>query len=258
VDLDERLSGGLRVGDLCVIAGRPSSGKTALVLGIGDSIANRGHVVLFFSLEMGRERIAARLLSMRARISASRVERLDVSEDEMARLAHVMSHDDTKFSIETESRTVAEIEAWCERTRSRFGALDVVIVDYLQLLSPAVQQSNYETEVASISRGLKSLAKRMPCRAIVLSQLSRSPETRRDKRPQLTDLRGSGAIEQDCDVAILLYRAEMHKRGDAAAEDDGVAEAIVAKHRDGATGVVRLAFVKDVARFYDLAHENVI
>lgn len=249
VDLDRVLRGGVRPGDLVIVAARPSVGKTSWAFGALNHMAHEGRRVLVFPIETGRENVAAKVLSMRANVPSARIEANEASPEEWQRVAAALEADSKLFVIQDSARTVTEVGAWARRVKDD-GGLDVLAVDYLQLLVPERETDNESRDVAGISRALKRIAKELRVGVVALSQLSRSPEARRDKRPQLSDLRSSGALEQDADVVVLLHREEMHKATD---ENAGVAECIVAKQRNGPTGVVRLAWRSEVAQFANLA-----
>jgi replicative DNA helicase len=255
IDVDN-LTGGIGLGDLTVVAARPSVGKTTATLGIAKNIATTGRTVAYFTLEMKRSKMAARLMAWEARVQTTALERGLATEDDYARIAEAQAAlEGLPLFFDEHSRTLLEVEAWCRRLRDETGDLAAVFVDYLQLLVPAeLKGSSRQEQVAGLSRGLKRLGKDLKVSVVALSQLSRAPEARTDKRPQLADLRESGALEQDADVAMLLYRPEMHKKTD---ENKGIAELIVAKNRTGPVGVTRLYFDADFAQFRDLAHNTV-
>lgn len=245
-DLD-RLIGGFNAGDLIVVAGRPSTGKSSWALGSALAASEVG-ATLFFSREMSQRRLASRLLAWRSGVQTAKIEQGHATEEEFGRVAAAADHD-LPLYIESMAETVQEMAAWCRKLKQQLP-LVMVVVDYLQLLLPERRRDSMENEIAGISAGLKNMAKELKVAVVALSQLSRAPEARKDKRPTMADLRGSGAIEQDCDVCVLLFREEMHKPTD---ENHGVAEAIVAKNRDGPVGVVRLQFEKSLAQFRDMA-----
>jgi len=252
-DLDALL-GGFRLGDLVVVAARPSTGKSSMALGVAQHAAAVGRPSAFFSLEMGMRALAARLLAWRTRIPTDRLERGQATLDEYARVSDVVTDGaESPLRIETAVRTVSEMTGWCRRLKQEHG-LALVVVDYLQLLAPPERsRDSREVEVAGITAALKRLAVDEDVVVVALSQLSRAPEARRDKRPHLADLRESGAIEQVTDVALLLFREEMHR---PKPENAGVAEVIVAKNRNGPVGVVRLAWRRELAMFADLEREG--
>jgi replicative DNA helicase len=204
---------------------------------------------VFFSLEMTAEGIAARLLAWASGVSSVRLERQTATADEYARVGEAAATFDLPLTIETSATTVMEMRAWCRRAQ-REGPLACAVVDYLQLLVPDRHRESDEAEIAGISKALKRMAKELGIVVLAISQLSRAPEARKDKRPHTSDLRGSGTLEQDCDLALLLFREEMYT---PKPENRGIAEVIVAKNRSGPTGVVRLAWVAELAMFGNLA-----
>lgn len=249
-DLD-KLIRGLRRQNLVVVAARPSVGKSSLVMGIAENIAAAGGYVLAFPLEMSADELASRNLGWRSRVSTEKIEKGEATPEEYARVVAASETDGKpRIWIEERSRTVTEIGAWGRIAKQRFGDLTALIVDYMQLCVPERSSGNESSELASISHGLLRISKDLDTIVIGVSQLSRAPEARKDKRPQLADLRGSGAFEQDAHVVALLFREEMHKNEEDVA---GVVEVIVAKNRNGPTGVVKLAFVKELALFGNLA-----
>jgi replicative DNA helicase len=254
-DLDDLL-GGLPIGNLTVVAARPSVGKTTMALGVAQNIAEAGRVVAMFSLEMRRAELGARVSSWRSRVQTTTLERGTATETDYARFAEGQTGlVGLPLFIDDTSTTLVEIDAWCRRLKEEHGDLACVVIDYLQLLLPAAgrKQASRQEEVAGISRGLKRLAKDLRVSVVALSQLSRAPEARSDKRPHLSDLRESGALEQDADLAILLFRPEMHKRTE---ENHGLAEFIVAKNRTGPVGVVHACFLEEFAKFENLAKQQ--
>jgi replicative DNA helicase len=251
IDVDN-LVGGFRPADLVYVAARPSVGKTSWALDLARTVAheNRGAAV-FFSLEMMASGLAERLLSWESGVPMSSAIRGTATTEQYAVVNRAVDgYDCPLLRIYQHVSSLMEIEAWCRREQQERGVA-VVVVDYLQLLSSGTQAQSSEQAVSMVSAGLKRLGKALNVPIVALSQLSRAPEGRADKRPQLSDLRGSGCLEQDADIALLLHRQDMHAR---TPENDGVAEVIVAKHRNGPTGVVRLYFDKNLARFQALAH----
>jgi replicative DNA helicase len=256
-DLDEKTSG-LHPGNLVVIAGRPAMGKTSFVLNIAErSAINHKKSVAVFSLEMAKEELGFRFLSGVARIDASRLKTGRLQERDWKDLAKAAGKlGDTRIFIDdTPAITVLEMRARCRRLLADRG-LDLVIVDYLQLMRGNSKggkgMDSREREISEISRSLKALAKELRVPVIALSQLNRSVESRPDKRPMLSDLRESGAIEQDADIVAFVYRDEVYNKD---TEDKGVAELIVAKHRAGSVGTVRLAWRAEFTAFDDLASD---
>jgi len=252
VDLDNKTSG-LQKSDLIIIASRPAMGKTSLCLNIAQNASHRtGESVGLFSLEMAKEQLVLRLLCADARVDAHRLRTGNLEEKDWARLAKAYADLSSAriFIDDSATLTPLEIRAKCRRLKAEHG-LGMVIVDYLQLVSGAGRVENRQQEIASISRSLKGLAKELEVPVLALSQLSRAPESRSasDRRPQLSDLRESGAIEQDADVVMFIYREEEYKPTD---ENKGVAEIIIGKQRNGPTGTIRLAFLKEYTRFENL------
>jgi replicative DNA helicase len=252
-DLD-RMTAGLQKGDLIVLAARPSMGKTAFALNIAEHVAvQEGLPVLVFSMEMGASQLALRLVGSLGRINQQnlRTGRLDSGEwerltDSVERLSRVQLHID-----ETAGLTSSELRARARRMARQFGTLGLIVVDYLQLMSGSGgNEENRATVLGEISRGLKALAKELQCPVIALSQLNRSVETRQDKRPMMSDLRESGAIEQDADIIMFIYRDDYY---DKESKKLGVAEIIIAKQRNGPVGMVELTFLKPLTRFDNLA-----
>ena len=247
VDLDERTSG-LQKGDLIIVAARPAMGKTSLCLNIAQNASQKtGETVGVFSLEMSKEQLVLRMLCADARVDAHKLRTGNLGEKDWARLAKAYADLSSSriFIDDSATLTPLEMRAKCRRLKAEHG-LALVVVDYLQLGSGAGRAENRQQEIASISRSLKGLAKELDCPVIALSQLSRAPEARQDRRPQLSDLRESGAIEQDADIVMFIYREEEHKPTD---ENRGLAEIIIGKQRNGPTGTVRLAFIKEFTRF---------
>jgi replicative DNA helicase len=249
-DLDEHLAG-LQPSNLLVVGARPSMGKTAFALGIAANAAAQGTPVLFFSLEMSHLEIAQRVLCAEARVDASRMRNGRLLEGDWPKISHAIGrignaplHIDDNPNV-----TVMDIRARARRMKSREG-LGLVVVDYLQLMTGRGGAENRQVEISEISRGLKILARELEIPVVALSQLSRNLESRADKRPMLADLRESGAIEQDADVVMFIYRDEVYN---AESADRGAAEIIIAKHRNGPTGTVELAFVGNYARFANMA-----
>ena len=251
-DLDQ-MTRGLQAGDLVIVAARPSMGKTSLVLNIAEHASIKsGTTVGFFSLEMSREQLFVRLLTSVARIDSHRLMTGTVGQRDYQQLSHAIGvlSDARLYIDDSPGVGVLEMRAKARRLAAEHG-LGLLVVDYLQLMTGRGRFENRTLELAAISRGLKCLAKELGVPVVALSQLSRAPESRSDHRPLLSDLRESGALEQDADVVLMLYRADMYP--DAKPEDEGRAELIVAKQRNGPTGTVHLAFLKQHTRFEDLA-----
>jgi replicative DNA helicase len=257
-DLDE-LTSGLQPSDLVIVAARPSMGKTSLVLNIAQHVGTKtSRTVGIFSLEMSKEQLFLRMLTAEARIDAQRMRRGYLGERDWGRLSQAIGTlSEAKIFIDdTPSIGVLEMRAKSRRLAAEHQ-LDLIIIDYIQLMQGRGRFENRTLELASISRSLKALAKELRVPVVVLSQLSRAPESRSDHRPQLSDLRESGALEQDADVVMFIYREEMYAdKGQPPAEGDGVAELIIGKQRNGPIGVVKLAFIREFTRFENLAGGN--
>ncbi|HZF81630.1 MAG TPA: replicative DNA helicase, partial [Rubrivivax sp.] len=252
-DLD-RMTAGLQKGDLIVLAARPSMGKTAFALNIAEHVAvQEGLPVLVFSMEMGASQLALRLVGSLGRINQQnlRTGRLDSGEwerltDAVERLSQVQLYID-----ETAALTSSELRARARRMARQFGTLGLIVIDYLQLMSgSSSSDENRATELGEISRGLKALAKELQCPVIALSQLNRSVESRNDKRPMMSDLRESGAIEQDADIIMFIYRDDYYNKD---SKEPGVSEIVIGKQRNGPVGTVKLTFLKPLTRFDNLA-----
>jgi replicative DNA helicase len=253
VDVDE-MTRGLQASDLVIVAARPSMGKTSLVLNIAQYVASLGdQVVGFFSLEMSKESLFLRLLTSEAQIDGHRLMSGAIGGNDYHRISHALEKLNSMklFIDDTANIGVLEMRAKSRRLQAEHG-LSLLVVDYIQLMGSRGRFENRTLELASISRSLKGLAKELNVPIIVLSQLSRAPESRSDHRPQLSDLRESGALEQDADVVVLIYRDDVYNR-DPNSPDAGTAELIVAKQRNGPTGLVKLAFLREQTRFANLA-----
>ncbi|HHY78368.1 MAG TPA: replicative DNA helicase [Clostridiales bacterium] len=251
VDLDNKLSG-LQKSDFILIAGRPSMGKSALMMNIVHHVAVRERIpVAVFSLEMSKEQLSQRLLCAEALIDAHRLRTGDITEDEWIKLARAMGvlADKPIFIDDTPAITITEMRAKCRRLKIEHG-LGLVAIDYLQLMSGGSKYDSRQQEVSDISRSLKALARELDVPVIALSQLSRAPEMRSDHRPVLSDLRESGAIEQDADVVMLLYRDEYYNPD---TDKKNIGEVIIAKQRNGPTGVVELVWLGQFTKFVDKA-----
>ncbi|HEX6703189.1 MAG TPA: replicative DNA helicase [Albitalea sp.] len=254
-DLD-RMTAGLQPGDLIVLAARPSMGKTAFALNIGEHVAvNEGLPVVVFSMEMGAAQLALRMVGSLGRIDQSNLRTGRLRDDEWGRLSEAVEKlgKVSMFIDESPALTPSEVRARARRQARQCGQLGMIIVDYLQLMSGSGGggDENRATEIGEISRGLKSLAKELKCPVIALSQLNRSVETRTDKRPMMSDLRESGAIEQDADVIMFIYRDEYYTK--EACKEPGIAEIIIGKQRNGPTGTCKLTFLKPLTKFDNLA-----
>jgi replicative DNA helicase len=252
-DLDEMTSG-LQPSDLIIVAGRPSMGKTSLVMNMAEHAAIKAaKPVLVFSMEMPADSLAMRMMSSLGRIDQHRIRTGKLSDDDWPRVTsavHLLS-EAPLFIDDTPALSPAEMRARARRLAKEHGQLGLVVVDYLQLMKvPGFKADNRTAEISEISRSLKSLAKELLVPVIALSQLNRSLEQRHDKRPVMSDLRESGAIEQDADLICFIYRDEVYNEN---SPDKGVAEIIVAKQRNGPIGKIRVAFLGKYTRFEDLA-----
>jgi replicative DNA helicase len=250
----DKLTSGLQNSDLIIVAGRPSMGKTSLCLNIAQHAAVHEKVpVAVFSLEMAREQLAMRLLCSDARIDSSRVRTGLLDEDEWMRLTNSagLLSESSIFIDDTPQLTSFEMRAKARRLKSSRG-LGLIVVDYLQLMSSRGKSESREREISDISRSLKAMAKELHVPVIALSQLNRGVESRNDKRPQLSDLRESGAIEQDADLVGFIYRDEVYNKE---TPDKGIAEFNIVKHRNGPIGSARLTFISEYTRFENLAFE---
>ena|SRR5262245_2152015 len=257
-DLD-RMTGGLRPSNLVVVAARPSMGKTALALGVAAHAAlEEGSSVAIFSLEMSAEELVGRLISSVAMVDSTRMRTGRLTQDDWPRIGQAADRlaKSKLFIDDSEGVTVSEMRSKSRRQKSRYG-LDLVVVDYIQLMEAAPSRlrrdDNRVQEISAISRALKLMARDLEVPLICVSQLNRAPDARTDKRPLLSDLRESGAIEQDADVVLMIYRDEYYNRD---SEEKGVAEVAVAKHRNGPTGQVKLTFMGNYTKFGNLASDH--
>jgi len=254
-DLDN-MTAGFQKGDLVIVAGRPSMGKTALAMNFAQHAAIDKEVpVAVFSLEMSKESLVQRLLCSEGRVDAGRLRRGRLQDDEYARLATAAGHLNTApiWIDDTPAITALELRAKARRLASEVD-LGLIIVDYLQLMSGPRNADNRQQEISAISRSIKAVAKELNVPVVALSQLSRAPEQRTDKRPVLADLRESGAIEQDADLVLFVYREEVYRRPDDLIDDsgesmEGKTELIIGKQRNGPTGSIRLYFHKNYTLF---------
>jgi len=270
-DLDERTAG-LQASDLIIVAGRPSTGKTSLALGMAlhAALHPRQYKVAIFSLEMSKEQLCMRLLSAAGSLDMHRIRTGQLQREDwpsLTRAAGKLS-DSRIFIDDTPGISALEMRAKIRRQKAETG-LDLVVVDYLQLMSGSDDSENRQQEISVISRSLKSVAKELNIPVIALSQLSRAVESRPDRRPFLADLRESGAIEQDADLVLMIYRRDLHAAEKGKTEDwkeerteekmdrERVAEIIIAKHRNGPTGVVNLTFLPEYAKFANYIQEPI-
>ncbi|MBK6748752.1 MAG: replicative DNA helicase [Acidobacteria bacterium] len=247
-ELDE-ITSGLQRTDLIIVAARPSMGKTALCLNLAQNAAlNSNAIVAVFSLEMSKEQLVTRMLSSEARVNAHRFRTGHLMTKEWEKLAEAIGvlSDARLFIDDTPGISVLEMRAKCRRLAAEQKGLDLVVVDYLQLMSGGKRTESRQQEVSQISRELKALAKELNVPVVALSQLSRAPEARNPPKPLMSDLRESGSIEQDADVVAFIFREDYYNETD---ENKGLAELIISKQRNGPTGTVRLAFLKEFTRF---------
>jgi replicative DNA helicase len=252
-DLD-RMTSGLQEGDLIVIAGRPSMGKTSLALNIAEHVALVLKMpVAIFSMEMGATQLAMRLMGSVGRLDQQKIRTGRLTNDDWERLSGALGKlNDAPIHIdETPAMNALEVRARARRLARQYGGkLGAIVVDYLQLMQAVSDGENRATEISEISRSMKALAKELKVPILALSQLNRSLEQRPNKRPVMSDLRESGAIEQDADVILFIYRDEVYNQD---TQDKGVAEIIIGKQRNGPIGMVRLAFLGENTRFENLA-----
>ncbi|ENZ00208.1 replicative DNA helicase [Clostridium thermobutyricum] len=255
-DLDDKTSG-FQKGDMILVAARPSMGKTTFTLNIAEHAALReGKSVVIFSLEMSKEQLAYKLLCSEANIDMLKLRTGNLEPDDWDRIARATGPlSKAKMYIDdTAGVTVMEMRSKCRRLKMEYG-IDLIMIDYLQLMSGSSGSDNRQQEVSEISRSIKALAKEMECPVIALSQLSRAPEQRADHRPMLSDLRESGSIEQDADVVMFLYRDEYYNKD---TEEKNTGECIIAKQRNGPVGTVKLAWLGQYSKFanYEAIHQE--
>ncbi len=249
-DLDSKTSG-FQKGDMILIAARPSMGKTTFALNIAEHAALReGKSVVVFSLEMSKEQLAYKLLCSEANVDMLRLRTGELDDKDWENIAKATGPlSKAKVYIDdTAGVSVMEMRSKCRRLKMEYG-IDLIVIDYLQLMSGSTSSDNRQQEVSEISRSIKALAKEMECPVIALSQLSRAPEQRADHRPMLSDLRESGSIEQDADIVMFLYRDEYY---DKETEDKNIAECIIAKQRNGPVGTAKLAWLGQFSKFGNL------
>ncbi len=250
-DLDKKTAG-LQSSDLVIVAARPSMGKTAFAVNMVEHAAMSGCAVLVFSMEMPSEQIVMRMLSSLGRIDQTRLRTGELQDDDWTRFTGAVSQlrDKRLYVDDTPALTPGDVRSRARRVAREAGGLDLIVVDYLQLMRTADKAESRAGEISEISRSLKALAKEMRCPVIALSQLNRALEQRPDKRPLMSDLRESGAIEQDADVILFIYRDEVYNED---SEDKGTAEIIIGKQRNGPIGKVRLSFTGKLTKFDNLA-----
>ena len=254
-DLDEKTAG-FQPGDLIIVAGRPSMGKTAFALNIAEHVSMKeGGPVAIFSMEMGATQLAMRLLGSLARVDQHKMRTGRLNDEEWEKLSTAMGklHEAPIFIDETAALNALELRSRARRMSRQYGKLGLVLVDYLQLMSASSAGENRATEISEISRSLKALAKELSVPVVALSQLNRALESRNDKRPMMSDLRESGAIEQDADVILFIYRDEVYFPEKP--ESRGTAEIIIGKQRNGPIGKIDLTFLGEHTRFEDRARD---
>jgi len=252
VDLDA-ITSGLQPSDMIVVAGRPAMGKTTFALNIAEHIAVECRLpVAIFSMEMPGTQLATRFISSIGRIDQSKIRSGRLSDEDWQRLTAAMGklYDAPIYIDETPGLNPIDLRARCRRLARQCGKLGLIVIDYLQLMSSARESDNRAAELSDISRSVKSLAKELHVPIIALSQLNRSLEQRPNKRPVMSDLRESGAIEQDADIIMFIYRDEVYNPD---SPDKGTAELIIGKHRNGPTGMVRMTFIGESTRFENYA-----
>lgn len=253
VDLD-KIMRGLQNGDLAILAARPGMGKTALALSVADFVAapeKHGHSVLFFSMEMPRRQIAMRLMYLYGKITADDMRNRNIAAAKIDEIISAASaiYEHRLHIDDRAAQTLTDIRSKARRIKYEHG-LDLIVIDYVQLMTGPKSAGSREQEIAAISRGLKALAKELDIPVLALAQLNRAVEARADKRPMASDLRESGSLEQDADVIAFIYRDEFYNKD---SREPGIAEIIISKHRNGPTGVVKLGFDGPHARFFSLA-----
>jgi replicative DNA helicase len=259
-DLDAKILG-LQKSSLVIVGARPAMGKTAFALNVATNVAQKsGLPVLIFSLEMSHSELTMRILSSEAGVESSKLRTGNLSVSEWTLINNAIGRLDQQliFLDDNPRVTVMEIRAKARRLQARYGGLGLIVIDYLQLMSGSGAE-NRQLEVSEISRNLKILAREMEVPVMALSQLSRQLETRQEKRPQLSDLRESGSLEQDADIVMFLHRPEMFRndKGEAAENaEKGIAEVILSKHRAGPTGTVKLVFLAETTRFANASRDR--
>lgn len=252
VDLDEKTSG-LQPSDMIVLAARPGMGKTSLALNIAETVAvEAGLPVAVFSMEMPGTQLATRFLSSIGRIDQHKIRTGKLNDEEWQRLTYALGklHEAPIYIDETPGLNPTDLRARCRRLHRQCGRLGLIVIDYLQLMTSLKESDNRSAELSEISRSVKSLAKELHVPIIALSQLNRSLEQRPNKRPVASDLRESGAIEQDADIIMFIYRDEIYNPD---SPDKGMAELIISKHRNGSTGTIRMTFLGEFTRFENFA-----
>ncbi|MCF0106049.1 MAG: replicative DNA helicase [Holdemanella sp.] len=254
----DKMTNGFQKGDLIILAARPAVGKSAFALNILNQAAKRNPgAVAMFSLEMPSEQLMKRLLSCESQVVSNKLRDGKLNSEEMSRLhsAGTRLSERKIFIDDTSSIKVSQIFSKCRKLKNEYGVISLVIIDYLQLIT-GTRADSRQQEVSDISRNLKILAKELECPVIALSQLSRKVEDRNDHRPQLSDLRESGSIEQDADIVMFLYREKYYDKENDEKDDTELIEVSLAKHRNGGIGTFKLAFEKEISRFTNVANSG--
>ena len=259
-DLDSLL-GGLHKTDLIILAARPGMGKTSFALNLAENASKAGHSVMVFSMEMSKEQLGERMLAMASNVDMNRIKRGTLSEDEWEALIETQDRfEDFKLVIDDASEvSILEMKNKCRRRKAEAG-LDLIIIDYLQLMSMGYKIDQREKEISALTRNIKIMAKELDCAVVLLSQLSRATEQRKDHKPQLSDLRDSGAIEQDADIVMFLRRDDYYDDDEEEINMNsrkGVCEVNIAKHRNGPTGMVELAWLASSTKFANLERRDI-
>lgn len=252
----DKMTSGLQPSDLVILAGRPSMGKTSLALNMASNAAlQHGRSVAIFSLEMSKEQLMMRVLCSQARVDAGRLRTGQMKDNDIPKLTETASRiaQSHIYIDDGGNASVLEMRSKCRRMKMEIGNLGLIVIDYLQLMKGDNNEKSREQEISNISRGLKGLAKELHVPVLALSQLNRSLERRPDKRPIMSDLRESGAIEQDADVILFVYRDEVYNED---TEDKGIAELIIGKQRNGPIGTVKMRFFNEYTRFDNLYPEE--
>ena len=256
IDIDE-LTSGLQRSDLVVVAGRPATGKTSFALNIAAHAAIKERAnVMIFSLEMSKEQLTMRIMASENDIPLQKLRTAELDNMEILRIADGFNTigDSAIYIDDTPGASVAEIRSKCRRQKAMHG-LDIVVIDYLQLMQPTGKRDSRVLEIADITRGLKILAKELQVTILLLAQLSRAPETRKDHMPIMSDLRESGSIEQDADIIMMLYRPATYPETEEALNGDNTSYINIVKHRNGATAKVKVLWVPELTKYVNLAED---
>ncbi len=256
IDLDDLLSG-LQRDDLVIVAGRPATGKTAFALNIAANAAIREKAtVMVFSLEMSKEQLAMRLIASESNVNMQKLRTAELEPGEILKIADGFNTlgESNIFIDDTPGASVAEIRSKCRRLKAMHG-LDIIVIDYLQLMQSTSRRDSRVLEISEMTRGLKILAKELHATVILLSQLSREPDKRKDHMPIMSDLRESGSIEQDADIIMMLYRPAVYPETEEAMNGDNTAYINVVKHRNGATANIKVLWVPELTKYVSLAED---